>query len=328
MSARAVRIVGKGGPEVLTLGELEVRSPGPGEVLVDVQASGLNRADCLQRKGVYPAPRGTVPDVPGLEYAGQVLECGHGTQRFSPGDRVMGIVAGGGMATRVVVHERECLKIPERVSTADAAALPEVFLTAFDALVVQGGLRSSERVLVHAVGSGIGTAAVQLIRVLGATSIGTSRTAAKLEACVSLGLDHAIHTAGGAFATEVKALGGANLVLDTIGAKYLGENIDAMAPGGRMVVIGLLGGVSAELSLAKLLAKRLNVQGSVLRSRPLEEKIALARRAEAELGPLFDEGALVPVVDRVMPIEDIAEAHRAMEAGETTGKVVLTWDSR
>lgn len=324
--ARAVRITQPGGPEVLQLGEIEVRDPGPGEVAIEVVAAGLNRADCMQRIGRYPAPKGVAPDVPGLEIAGRVVARGEGAERFSEGDEVMGIIAGGGMATRAILHERELVRKPPNLSLTEAAALPEVFFTAFDALFVQSDLRMGERVLIHAAGSGIGTAAIQLARVAGATSVGTSRTVSKLDACKELGLDHAIETADGKFAAAVnEAVGGVDVVLDTIGAKYLAENLAAMAPKARMVTIGLLGGVKGELDLGLLLRKRLSLRGSVLRSRPLEEKIALARRIENELGPLFGSGALRPIIDTVMPMKDIAEAHRRMEAGDTTGKIVLEW---
>ncbi len=310
------------------LGELEVREPGPGELSIEVAAAGLNRADTLQRRGVYPAPPGVPPDVPGLEYAGTVAAVGEGVTAFAPGDRVMGIVAGGGMATRLVTHEREAVGVPEGMSLTDAAAVPEAFLTAYDALFVQGELGMGQTVLLHSVGSGVGTAALQLALVAGARALGTSRTAEKIERCRDLGLTDGVVVEGGKFASEVKertAGRGADVVLDTVGAAYLAENVAALAHGGRMVVIGLMGGVKGELPLGVLLAKRALVRGTVLRSRPLEDKAALSQAFGRDVVPLFEAGRLRPVVDAVLPMKDVAEAHRRMEANETFGKIVLAW---
>lgn len=325
-TARAVVITGPGGTEVLSLGETEVADPGPGEVLIEIAAAGLNRADILQRRGFYPAPPGAVADVPGLEYAGTVAAVGAGVQSAAIGDRVMGIVAGGGMATRIVVHERELIPVPAGMALEQAAAIPEVFLTAFDALFVQGGLTMGQTALIHAVGSGVGTAAVQLATVAGARAIGTSRTADKLERCSNFGLGDRILVGDGGFASRVQELcGGADVILDTIGAAYLEENVRALAPRGRLVVVGLLGGVNGSAPLAVLLAKRASIIGTVLRSRPLEEKAALARRFAAEIVPLFEAGRLEPVIDRVLPMAEIAAAHDRMESNASFGKIVLRW---
>ncbi len=326
--ARAVRIRGAGGPEVLELGEIEVREPGPYEILVDVRAAGLNRADTLQRRGVYPAPPGAAKDVPGLEYAGVVSAVGEGASAWAEGDRVMGIVAGGGMATRVVVHEREAIRVPPGMELTDAAAVPEVFLTAYDALFAQAHTTLSTVVLVHAVGSGVGTAALQLALAAGATPVGTSRTADKIERCAELGLVHAVVPDGGKFADAVREITrgrGADIVLDSIGAAYLGENVAAVATRGTIVVIGLMGGVTGELALGLLLRKRASIVGSILRSRPLEEKAELARAFERDVVPLFESDRARPVIDAVLPMSDIAEAHRRMDANETFGKIVLAW---
>lgn len=328
INARAVRIRDKGDVSALYLGEIEVRQPGPGELLVEIAAAGLNRADILQRKGFYPAPKGVVPDVPGLEYAGTVAEVGDGVSAFAVGDKVMGIVAGGAMATHIVVHEREALPVPAAISLIDAAAIPEVFLTAFDALFVQARLVMGQRVLLHAVGSGVGSAALQLANVVGAIPIGTSRTQAKLDACVPYGLIHSVVVRDGKFADAVREMTRGKMVdvvLDTIGAAYLGENVASLASGGTLVVVGLLGGASAELPLALLLSKRARVVGTVLRSRPLEEKAALAQRFIREALPLFDAGKLRPVVDVVLPMAQIAEAHTRMETNQNLGKIVLSW---
>jgi NADPH2:quinone reductase len=326
--ARAVRIKGAGGPEVLALETLEVRDPGPTEVLVEVVAAGLNRADCLQRKGVYPAPAGTVADVPGLEYAGRVAKVGSEVRARKVGDAVMAIAAGGSFASHIIAHERELIPVPANIDLVQAAAIPEVFMTAYDALFVQGGIGMGQYALVHAIGSGIGTAALQLLTAAGAFTIGTSRKADKLERLKAFGLEHSIHTAEPAFAERVKAISGgrlAQVVLDTIGASYLAENIKAVAVGGTIITIGMLGGARAELPLGLLVGKRATLKGSVLRSRPLEEKVALVRAFSEAVLPLFAQGRLRPVVEDVMPMTDVQRAHTRMESDELFGKLVLTW---
>jgi NADPH:quinone reductase len=330
MRARAVRITAPGGVEALEIGEIEVREPGPGEVLVEVAAAGLNRADCLQRRGLYPAPPGAPPDVPGLEFSGRVAAVGEGGSLVAPGDRVMGIAGGGAMATHLVAHERTLVPVPAGLSLEDAAAVPEVFFTAYDALFAQGELALGEIALLHSVGSGVGTAALQLCRVAGARVLGTSRTASKLERCAELGLAarDAILVEEGRFAERVKQAtsgAGADVVLDTVGAAYLGENAAAAAERGRIVVVGLLGGVAGEAPLGLMLRRRLTLRGTVLRSRPLEEKAHLSREFARNLVPLFDAGALRPVIDDVLPMESIRDAHARMERNETFGKVVLVW---
>lgn len=327
MIARAVRIEGAGGPEVLAIADVEAPIAGASEVEIEVAAAGLNRADCLQRRGFYPAPKGTVADIPGLEFAGTVRALGPGATAWAVGDRVMGICAGGAMCTTVVAHEDTLVPIPDGMSFADAAALPEVFMTAFDALE-QGGLRAGQRVLVHAVGSGVGTAAIQLIARAGATAIGTSRSEGKLAGARELGLPHGLLVTEKRFAKELHALcdgHGADIILDFIGAAYLAENVKALAPQGSLIVIGLLGGVSAELPLGLLLAKRARIIGTVLRSRSTAEKIALARAFRAEVLPGLASGELLPVVDRVMAMTEIAEAHRYLESNQSFGKIVMAW---
>ena len=326
-TARAVRIREPGDAGVLEIADLEVRAPGPGEVLVEVAAAGLNRADLLQRKGFYPAPPGVAPDVPGLEYAGTVADAGPDAG-MRPGTRVMGITGGGAMATHVVVHAREAMRIPGGMSFEDAAAIPEAFLTGYDALFDLGELRAGEVVLIHAVGSGVGTAALQLALVAGATAIGTSRSEEKLERCAELGLEDGIVVDDGTFDVALKARTAgraADVILDCVGGAYLEENVRALAPRGRLVVVGLLGGATGKLSLGALLAKRARVIGTVLRSRPLEEKAALAQAFEARMLPLFADGRLLPVVGAVLPMAEIRAAHEAMEKDATFGKIVLTW---
>jgi NADPH2:quinone reductase len=328
VQARAVVIEGRGEVDALRLGTLEVREPGPGELLIEVAAAGLNRADTLQRRGFYPAPPGAPANVPGLEYAGTVARLGAGVSDFAPGDRVMGIVAGGGMATHLVVHGREAIRVPEGMSLTDAAAVPEVFLTAYDALFPQAGLGLGQTVLLHAVGSGVGTAALQLALATGARPIGTSRTQDKLERCKALGLRDAILVQDKKFAAQVAELTGgrgADVILDTVGAAYLGENLNALASGGRLVLVGLMGGAAAELALGTLLAKRARVLGTVLRTRPLEEKAALAQAFSRDVLPLLRRGALKPVVDCVLPMSEIQQAHRRMESNDSFGKIVLSW---
>ncbi|HEX5520078.1 MAG TPA: NAD(P)H-quinone oxidoreductase, partial [Longimicrobiaceae bacterium] len=325
----AAVITRPGGPDVLEIHERPTPAPGHEQILVRVRASALNRADLLQRRGGYPAPPGAPADVPGLEYAGTVDALGAGTALWREGDRVMGIVGGGGHADYVVVHEREAIGVPDNLSWAEAAAVPEVFLTAFDALFAQLELALGERLLIHAVGSGVGTAALQLAVAAGATVLGTSRTAEKLERARALGLDVAIDSAQEDVAGAVeRATGGRGVhaVLDLIGGAGLGANLRALVPsGGRIVVVGSLAGAEAPLELGLLMRKRARLIGTVLRTRPLEEKIALARRFDEQAIPLLASGRVRPVVDRSYRFEEIAEAHGYMESNESFGKIVLTW---
>jgi NADPH2:quinone reductase len=325
--AKAIRIREPGGPDVLEVGEIEVAQPGPSEVLVEVAAAGLNRADCLQRRGFYPAPPGVPADVPGLEFAGVVESVGDSVSAWKPGDRVMGIVGGGSMATRLLTEGAELMAVPEEMSLEEAAAIPEVFLTAYDAIVLQGGLERGGSVLFHAVASGVGTAGIQLASVIGATSIGTSRTADKLPRCTDIGLNHAVLVEDGNFAEGVltAAPKGVDVILDTIGAAYLAQNIKVIGKKGRIIVIGLMGGVKGELSLGTLLAKRASIHGSVLRSRSPEEKAALTKSFADEMLQRFTTGDLKPIIDDVLPMTDVQTAHQRMDANETFGKLVLHW---
>jgi len=298
-------------------------------VLVAIKAAGLNRADCLQRRGVYPAPAGVVASVPGLEYAGHVAALGAGATRFKLGDAVMAIAAGGSMATHIVAHEGELLPVPRGLSITEAAALPEVFMTAYDALVLQASMGLGTHVLIHAVGSGVGSAALQLALAAGAVPVGTSRKADKLERLKSFGLKHGIVAEDGLFADALRRETGgrlADVVLDTIGGKYLRENLRALATQGTIVTIGLLGGVKAELLLGMLVAKRASLRGSVLRSRSLGEKLHLTRAFEAAVLPLFESGALKPVIEDVVPMAEIQRAHARMESDDLFGKLVLAWE--
>lgn len=327
--ARAVRIKHPGGPEVLRIDRVPVDDPGPGQILVEVAAAGLNRADLMQRRGLYPAPAGVSADVPGLEYAGRVAARGEGAREHEVGAAVMGIVAGGAMATHVVVHEREAMRVPVGLALTHAAAIPEAFLTAYDALILQAELMAGERVLIHAAASGVGTAAIQLAKLVGARAIGTSRSEEKLDRLAVWGLEDSLLVSDGKFADAVKTRTGglgAHVILDFVGGSYLTENLETLAPLGRMVILGLMGGREASIPLGEVLRKRLRIFGSVLRSRPLEEKIALAQRFGARIAPLFTtDGPLAAVVDDVLPMTEIAEAHARMERNETFGKIVMHW---
>lgn len=325
---KAVVFRGAGATEVI---ELEDRPPpeaGPGEVVVEVAAAGLNRADLLQRRGLYPAPPGAPADVPGLELSGTVVACGAGVVERKVGDRVMTIVGGGAMAERVAVHERTLVPVPGGIDLVTAGGVPEVFATAHDALFTQAGLAMGETVLIHAVGSGVGTAAMQLARAAGATAIGTSRTADKLARAAALGLDHGVVVSDGTFADRVKAATGgrgADVILDLVGAAYLEENLKAVARTGRIVVIGLMGGAKGTLSLGALLERRVSITGSVLRSRPLEEKAAVAQALARHVVPLLADGRVRPVIDAVLPMAEVRAAHQRLEQNDSFGKLVLRW---
>ncbi len=314
------------------VGVREVAPPpcGPDEVRVAVKASALNRADLLQTLGLYPAPPGVPADIPGLEYAGEVAEVGARVRRWRPGDRVMGLVAGGAWAEELVAHEREVMGLPPPLSFAQAAAIPEAFVTAWDALVRQGGMRAGAQVLVHAVASGVGTAALQLCRAHGARAIGTGRNAAKLTRARALGALDTVLVDGAAptFAGEVKRLTqgrGADLVLDLVGGAWLPETLEAAAPQATVLLVGLVAGASAEVPLRTVLGKRLTVTGTTLRARPVEEKIALARQFEHLVVPAFAAGALAPVVDAIVPFVEAGAALERLAANDTFGKTVLTW---
>jgi putative PIG3 family NAD(P)H quinone oxidoreductase len=324
----AIIITRPGGPEVLDMREVPAPEPGPGEVLVRVRASALNRADLLQRRGGYPAPAGAPQEVPGLEYAGEVEAVGAGVRLWEVGARVMGIVGGGAHAECVVVHEREAIAVPPNLSWIAAAAVPEVFLTAYDALFRRLALGLGERLLIHAVGSGVGTAAAQLARVAGAEVIGTSRTAEKLARAAELGVEHGIDSSAEDWVAAVERItggAGVNAVLDLVGGGYLAGNLRALATKGRIVVVGTVAGAAAELDLGLLLRRRAQLMGTVLRARPLEEKIALAREFSDAVLPLLASGRVRPVVERVYPFAEIADAHRQMERNESFGKIVLAW---
>jgi NADPH2:quinone reductase len=322
---RAITITKPGGPEVLALVERTLPEPSRGEVRVRVAATAVNRADLLQRMGAYPAPADVPADIPGLEIAGVVDALGAGVERLAIGDRVFGLVGGGGYAEAIVSHERALAKIPDGMSFEHAAAVPEAFVTAHDAIVTQAQLRSGEVLLVHAVGSGVGTAAVQLGHALGATVIGTARTRDKLDRAKPLGLDIGIVADEARFADAVRGAvpDGAAVVLELIGGNYLPEDLRCVQTLGRIVLVGLLAGARTELDLRLVMHKRVRIFGTMLRSRPLEEKLAAMRAFEAQVVPLLARGLVKPVVDCVMPLADAARAHERMASNAGFGKIVL-----
>jgi putative PIG3 family NAD(P)H quinone oxidoreductase len=321
-------ITAPGGVDVLELRDVARPSPSYAQVLVRVHATALNRADILQRQGRYPAPADAPADVPGMEFAGEVAEIGAGVARWKVGQRVFGIVGGGAYAEYLVTHERLLAEIPESLSYVEAAAVPEAFITAHDALVTQALLRTSEMVLIHAVASGVGLAAVQLTRALGAIPFGTARGKGKLERAREFGLED-----GWAATEDLRELAvhakrwsggrGMNVVLDLVGGAYFPASIDAMAPLGRLMIIGTMAGRDAAIPLGRVLSSRLTVRGTMLRGRAIEEKIVATRAFEEQVVPLLGRGILRAVVDREFPLEDVRAAHTRMESNESTGKIVL-----
>ncbi|HSL72892.1 MAG TPA: NAD(P)H-quinone oxidoreductase [Ilumatobacteraceae bacterium] len=321
---RAVVLRAHGGPEVLTIEDVEDPAPGRDELLVDVRHTAINRADILQRMGMYPDPRRRSVEIPGLEFAGVVAAVGDEVDGWSVGDRVMGIEAGGCYASRVVTHARQALPVPDAVESADAAAIPEVFLTAWDALVVQGGLTSGRWALVHAGASGVGTAAIQIAKAIGAR-IAVTCSAGKADACRALGADVVLERSPADWLGELGAAvpGGVDVVLDVIGGEETDRNLRAVAVDGTIVQVGLMGGGSAAVNVGAILSKRVTWIGTTLRARPVERKIALSQRFIAEVLPLFDGGRLRPVIDSRFPFDRIADAHRHMEANANVGKIVI-----
>jgi len=327
--------------------EVALPEPGPGQARVRIRACGVNRADLMQRLGRYPAPADAPKDIPGLEIAGEVEALGAGPHEVAVGDAVYGIVGGGAYAEAVVVHSRTLAPIPkvdgEPLDFTLAAALPEATLTAYDAMVRQAGLAAGETVLVHAVGSGVGTAAVQIARAIGAIPIGTARSKDKLERVKGFGMQAgvAVDTDGGPtadgrkkeprFAEEVRAITkaitgreGADVVLELVGGNYVPESLAALAYRGRLVLVGLMAGVRAEVDLGVVLRQRLRVVGTVLRSRPLEEKIEAAQVLERNISPLIAAGRIVPIVDKVFPLAEAKAAMDFMASNASFGKIVLT----
>lgn len=326
---RAVVIAAHGGVDVLEVREVARPVAEGDRVRVRVRAAALNRADLLQRRGLYPAPAGAPRDIPGLEFAGEVEQLGAEARAWRVGQRVFGITAGGAQAEFVVVPEGALAEVPDNLSWTDAAAVPEAFITAHDALFTQGELSIGERVAVHAAGSGVGLAALQLARAAGAATFGTARTAAKLERARAFGLDEGVVVAGDprVFAEAVRERtrgAGVNLIVDLVGASYLAANLDALAPLGRLIFVGTMAGSNADLDLRVVMSKRLRLRGTVLRARSTEEKARAVRLFAAQVVPLLARSLARPAVDSVYDLAEAPAAHARMEANENFGKIVLS----
>jgi NADPH:quinone reductase len=324
---RAVVITRPGGPEVLEVQEVEKPEPVGDYVRVRVRASGVNRADLMQRAGAYPAPPGSPSNIPGLEFAGEVDAVGPLVRTWKPGQRVMGLLGGGGQAQYILVHEGLLVEIPENLDFVQAAGVPEVFMTAHDALFTQAGLQMGERVLIHAAGSGVGTAAIQLAHATGATTFGTSRTPGKLELARQLGLDFGLSSQN--FAADVNRLtdnGGVHVVLDFIGAPYLEQNLEALTIWGRIVFLSTMGGVQANVNLGMLMSKRISMRGCTLRTRTLEEKLTVTRRFATSVLPLLANGKVKPVIEQVYSMEEVGKAHVEMGENKNFGKLIVRVD--
>lgn len=323
---RAVVLEEKGGPEVLRVrDDIPDPQPGPEEVLVDVVSSAVNRADLLQRMGLYPGPPMT-HEIPGLEYAGRVAAVGERVAAVTVGDAVMGISNGGCYAERIAVHERQTIPVPDALPLADAGSVPEVFITAWDALVRQGGLTSGRWALVHAGASGVGTAAIQIAKVLGAR-IAVTASAGKHDVCRRLGADVVVDYEVQDFVEVVRDAtdgDGVDVVLDVIGGDYLPRNVAALRMDGRIIQVGVMGGGPVPFDVGSLLMKRASVTGTTLRARPLEEKIAITREFSAQMLPHLADGTLAPVIDSRYPLDRVADAHERMGANANAGKIVLT----
>src|SRR6266508_6377374 len=326
---KAVRIVQHGGIEGLQVGEVSTPdNPAADRVRVRVRAAGLNRADIMQRRGYYPAPPGYSQEIPGLEFAGEIDQVGSDVRLWKPGQRVFGIIAGGAQAEYVLTAENQIAEIPANLDWAQAAAIPEAFITAHDALFTQAKLLLGESVLVHAAGSGVGTAAIQLARAAGARVFGTSRTADKLRRAREYGLSSSVVVDADpqAFVEAVNewtAERGVNVIIDLVGAKYLDANLKALAAKGRLVLVGTTAGAQAILDFSAVMRKRLTIVGTVLRARSNEEKATATRLFTEQVVPLLADDTVKPVVDRIYKLEEIREAHARMESNESFGKIVL-----
>ena len=326
---RAVVITKPGGPEVLQVRDVPQPKVGPDDVLVRVQATALNRADLLQRQGHYPAPPGWPQDIPGLEFAGVVAGLGERAARWQIGARVFGLVGGGAHAEFVAIHERAIAEIPQRLSWSEAAAVPEAFITAHDALFTQAKLRPGERVLIHAVGSGVGLAAVQLARAIGAEPYGITRTPEKLLRAgeFALAAGAVVNDPGAelpAYAEQWTHGRGFDVVLDLAGGLYTRAALDVLGPKGRLMLVGTVAGGRSELPLGVVMRKRLSIRGTVMRARPLEERIDAIQLFAKEVVPMLESGALQATIDSEFALDDIRAAHERLESNETFGKVVLT----
>lgn len=322
---RAVVITNHGDPSVLKVVDVEKPEPKSSEILVKIRATSLNRADLMQRMGFYPDPFPGANDIPGLEFAGTVVSCGESVKTWRVGDPVMGIVSGGAYAEFLVVPEMQAMAVPKNIDLANAAAIPEVFITAWDALICQANLQAGQWALVHAGASGVGTAAIQICKSLGAYVVVTC-SAGKRDACLALGADLAIDYKAQDFVEVVMQAThgkGVTAILDVIGGDYLNRNIAALALKGTIVQVGLMGGGNTAFNIGALMPKRARLIGTVLRPRPLEEKIAVTQRFVSEMLPFFEIGKLRPVIDRRFGLDQIVEAHEYMESNANTGKIVI-----
>ena len=323
---RAVVLRSHGGPDVLQFEDVASPVIGEQDVLVTVAATALNRADLLQRMGFYPNPFPSGPEIPGLEFAGTVTAIGEKVTAWSVGDRVMGITSGGAYAEQLAIHERQAMAVPSGMSLQDAAGIPEVFITAWDALVVQGGLTSGRWAMVHAGASGVGTAAIQICKAIGARIVVTC-SGGKVDACRALGADVVVDYGSQDFVAEVAAAtggAGVDVILDVIGGDYVERNIASLAVKGHIIQVGVMAGKPVPLNIGLLLGKRASITGTVLRARPLEEKIAISQRFASEMLPLFATGQLKPVIDSVYAFANIASAHEYMASNGNVGKIVIT----
>ncbi|MDZ4380250.1 MAG: NAD(P)H-quinone oxidoreductase [Parvibaculum sp.] len=322
---KSIAIREPGGPDVLVPAEIETPTPGHGEILIRVAAAGINRPDTIQRMGLYPPPPGA-PATPGLEVAGEVVAAGAGVTRWQVGDKVCALVGGGGYAEYCLAHESHALPVPKGFSMVEAAALPETFFTVWTNVFERGALKPGETFLIHGGTSGIGTTAIQLASIFGSTVIATAGSAEKCRACETLGA-HAVNYREQDFVEEVKRLTGgrgADVILDMVGGDYIQRNIQAAATDGRIVSIAFLNGSTAEVNFMPVMLKRLTLTGSTLRPRGIEEKAALAAALEAKVWPLLDAGRVKPLIDKVFPLEQAADAHTLMEKSSHIGKIVLT----
>lgn len=323
---RAVVLRSHGGPDVLQFEDVASPVIGEQDILVTVAATALNRADLLQRMGFYPNPFPSGPEIPGLEFAGTVAATGEKVTAWSVGDRVMGITSGGAYAEQLAIHERQAMAVPSGMSLQDAAGIPEVFITAWDALVVQGGLTSGRWAMVHAGASGVGTAAIQICKAIGARIVVTC-SGGKVEACRTLGADVVVDYGTQDFVAEVAtATGGlgVDVILDVIGGDYVERNIASLAVKGHIIQVGVMAGKPVPFNIGLLLGKRASITGTVLRARPLEEKIAISQRFASEMLPLFSTGQLKPVIDSVYAFAEIASAHEYMATNGNVGKIIIT----
>lgn len=326
---RAVFIEQFGEPAALQIRDVaDARKPRAGEVTVKIVAVGLNRADLLQVRGLYPPPAGTSATIPGLEFAGIVAAVGKGVERFAEGDRVFGIVSGESQAEYLTVDAGCVAAVPGNLTLVEAAAVPEVFVTAYDSVSTQARLKEGETLLVHAVGSGVGLAALQLAKANGNTVIGTSRTPEKLARCAEFGIDHTIEAGNAVFADKVLSLTGgkgADVILDLVGGAYFPENLKAVSSKGRIMVVGLTGGSRSDIDLGLMLRKRVSVIGTTLRGRDHTEKAAAVAEFETSVVPLLAAGRIAPNVERVFAFDDVVDAYEYLASNTSFGKVVLEW---